>query len=117
MAKARIPPSKSWDEVAAALREMGITLDRHRLPDGSFRAYVRKDHMERFLSQLQTINERRKHGQAKDLQDCRDGPNGCADMSGDCLGAPVLQRHEDHHDAEPVLPTRRHHLHHRHQDD
>ena len=90
MAKARIPPSKSWDEVAAALREMGITLDRHRLPDGSFRAYVRKDHMERFLSQLQTINERRKHGQAKDLQDCRDGPNGCADMSGDCLGAPVL---------------------------
>ena len=90
MAKARIPPSKSWDEVAAALREMGITLDRHRLPDGSFRAYVRKDHMERFLSQLQTINERRNHGQAKNLQDRDHGSDRSPQLSGDSLGFELL---------------------------
>ena len=90
MAKARIPPSKSWDEVAAALREMGITLDRHRLPDGSFRAYVRKDHMERFLTQLQTINERRKHGQTKNLQDRDNGSDSSPQLSGDSLGFEFL---------------------------
>ena len=38
------------DEAAQILAQTGITLDKHQLPDGTYRAYVRKDKMPLFLS-------------------------------------------------------------------
>ena len=37
-------------EAAKILAQTGITLDKHQLPDGTYRAYVRKDKMPLFLS-------------------------------------------------------------------
>ena len=54
MAKVIIPPGSTWLQVSGALKELGITLDRHRLPDGSYRAYVRKDKLNLLLSHLNT---------------------------------------------------------------
>ena len=54
MAKVIIPPGSTWLQVSGALKELGITLDRHRLPDGTYRAYVRKDKLNLLLSHLNT---------------------------------------------------------------
>ena len=53
MAKVRIPKGVSVEMAASELRKIGITLGQ-RLADGRYRAYVRKDHMKQFLSNLQT---------------------------------------------------------------
>ena len=37
-------------QAANILAQTGITLDTHQLPDGTYRAYVRKDKMPLFLS-------------------------------------------------------------------
>jgi hypothetical protein len=37
-------------EAANILAQTGITLDKHQLPDGTYRAYVRKDKIPLFLS-------------------------------------------------------------------
>ena len=37
-------------QAAEILAQTGITLDTHQLPDGTYRAYVRKDKMPLFLS-------------------------------------------------------------------
>ena len=52
MAKVIIPPGYTWRQVADELRSIGVTLDGHQLPDGSYRAYVRKDHMNTFLAHI-----------------------------------------------------------------
>ena len=53
MAKLRLPPNITLAEVIPQLAEIGITVDPHQLPDGSYRTYVRKDHMQRFLAATQ----------------------------------------------------------------
>jgi hypothetical protein len=52
MAKLRLPPNITLAEVIPQLAEIGITVDPHQLPDGSYRTYVRKDHMPTFLANL-----------------------------------------------------------------
>ena len=52
MAKVQIPSGYTWRQVADQLKSIGVTLDRHQLPDGSYRAYVRKDHLQRFLTDV-----------------------------------------------------------------
>jgi len=47
MAKVRIR-DMPLKEAAKILAESGITLDTRRLPDGSYRAYVRKDKISQF---------------------------------------------------------------------
>jgi len=47
MAKIRIR-DRPLKEAAEMLAQSGITLDTHQLPDGSYRAYVRKDKMTLF---------------------------------------------------------------------
>jgi len=50
MAKVHIPPGYTWRQVADQLNTIGVTLDAHQLPDGTYRAYVRKDRLQRFLT-------------------------------------------------------------------
>ena len=50
MAKLRLPPDIPLAEVIPQLAEIGITVDPNPLPDGSYRTYVRKDHLARFLT-------------------------------------------------------------------
>ena len=50
MAKVNIPPGCTWRQVADQLNTNGVTLHGHQLPDGSYRAYVRKDRLPRFLT-------------------------------------------------------------------
>ena len=50
MAKVHIPPGYTWRQVADQLNTIGVTLDGHQLPDGTYRAYVRKDRLQRFLT-------------------------------------------------------------------
>ena len=52
MAKILLPPNRSLDELADELAPLGITLDRHPLPDGSFRVYVRRSNLQTFLKFL-----------------------------------------------------------------
>ena len=40
MAKILIPPGMTFEETARQLASISVTLDRHQLSDGSFRAYV-----------------------------------------------------------------------------
>ena len=47
MAKVRIR-DMPLKEAAKILAQSGITLDTHRLPDGTYRAYVRKDKISQF---------------------------------------------------------------------
>lgn len=54
MAKIRIK-SEEIDAVAEQLKASGITVDRHRLPDGTYRVYVRKANM------VKIINERNEY--------------------------------------------------------
>ena len=49
MAKVHIPAGYTWRQVAEQLKTIGITLDGHPLPDGTYRAYVRKDKVKHFL--------------------------------------------------------------------
>lgn len=49
MAKVRIPTGCTFEEVAHELAAVGITLDGHCLPDGRYRAYVRKENMSTFV--------------------------------------------------------------------
>ena len=46
----------TFQEVAAQLATIGITLDSHQLPDGTYRAYVRQSNREKFL---QVVNAAR----------------------------------------------------------
>ena len=46
----------TFEETARQLASIGITLDRHQLPDGSFRAYVRKDNINLLLTALTNLN-------------------------------------------------------------
>ena len=52
MAKVHIPTGSTFQEVAAQLATIGITLDSHQLPDGTYRAYVRQSNREKFLLNL-----------------------------------------------------------------
>ena len=52
MAKVHIPPGSTFEETAAQLATIGITLDRHQLPDGTYRAYTRKDKLSLLLNHL-----------------------------------------------------------------
>ena len=45
MAKVLIKEGTSFEQAAAELANIGITLDRHKLHDGTHRAYVRKENM------------------------------------------------------------------------
>ena len=56
MAKVHIPTGSTFQEVAAQLATIGITLDSHQLPDGTYRAYVRQSNREKFL---QVVNAAR----------------------------------------------------------
>ena len=49
MAKVHIPPDYTWQQVAEELKTIGITLDGHQLPDGTYRAYVRKSNLRKFF--------------------------------------------------------------------
>jgi len=49
-AKVKIPAGCTWRQVADQLNTIGVTLDAHQLPDGTYRAYVRKDRIQRFLT-------------------------------------------------------------------
>ena len=50
MAKVHIPPNATFSEIAEELKKLGITVDPNQLPDGTYRVYVRKDHMQHFLA-------------------------------------------------------------------
>ena len=50
MAKVEIPAGYTWRQVAEQLKTIGVTLDGHKLPDGTYRAYVRKDRVNQFLN-------------------------------------------------------------------
>jgi hypothetical protein len=52
MAKVHIPPGYTWQQVADQLKTIGVTLDGHQLPDGTYRAYVRKSNLKRFFNIL-----------------------------------------------------------------
>ena len=52
MAKVRIPDGYTWEQVAEQLRTIGVTLDRHQLADGTYRAYVRKKNLQKFVENL-----------------------------------------------------------------
>ena len=39
-------------EAAKILAQSGITLDTHQLPDGTYRAYVRKDKIQSFYEKV-----------------------------------------------------------------
>jgi len=49
MGKVKIPPGYTWQQVADQLKTIGITLDGHQLPDGTYRAYVRKSNLRKFF--------------------------------------------------------------------
>ncbi|MBO4453837.1 MAG: hypothetical protein J5761_02145 [Paludibacteraceae bacterium] len=51
MARIHKPPDMTLPELAESLRPYGITIGQ-QLPDGTYRAYVRKDHLQQFLSNL-----------------------------------------------------------------
>jgi hypothetical protein len=48
MAKVLIRSGISFEQAAGELATIGITLDRHKLHDGTHRAYVRKKNMPLF---------------------------------------------------------------------
>ena len=52
MAKCHIPRGYTWQQVADQLRTIGVTLDAHPLPDGTYRAYVRKSKLTQFMNHL-----------------------------------------------------------------
>ena len=93
MGKVILSPGADPKEVAQRLRKKGFVM-KQQLPDGSF------------VINKKPPKKRKKHGQAKNLQDCDNGSDRSPQLSGDSLGFELLQRHQDHHDAEPVLPTR-----------
>ena len=51
MAKVRIR-DRPLQEAAEMLAQTGITLDKHQLPDGTYRAYVRKDKIPLFYETI-----------------------------------------------------------------
>ena len=51
MAKVHKPPDMTVQELAENLRPYGITLGQ-QLSDGTYRAYVRKDHRALFMSHI-----------------------------------------------------------------
>lgn len=57
MAKVRLPPGGDWRQAAEDLATIGVTLDRHQLPDGTYRAYVRQDKMNMFLTFLTSVQK------------------------------------------------------------
>ena len=61
MAKVRIPKGMTLDELIAELAAIGITVDRHPLPDGTYRCYVPKSKINLFLGAVapELINERK----------------------------------------------------------
>ena len=52
VAKVHIPPGCTWQQVADQLKTIGMTLDRHQLADGTYRAYVRKNNLQKFVENL-----------------------------------------------------------------
>ncbi|MBQ3999311.1 MAG: hypothetical protein II644_08260 [Paludibacteraceae bacterium] len=52
MAKVHIPTGYTWRQVAEQLKTIGVTLDGHQLPDGTYRAYVRKKNLNLFINNL-----------------------------------------------------------------
>ena len=63
-----------------------------------------------------TKNNLWHYEQVTDLQNDCDNRNSIGDLCSHRTGTNVLQRDSDHYHPESVLPERRHHLHHRHQD-
>ena len=60
MAKVHIPPGSTFQEVAAQLASIGITLDAHQLPDGTYRAYVRASNREKFIQAVASLPAQKK---------------------------------------------------------
>ena len=52
MAKVKIPPGSTFEQTAAELASIGVTLDGHQLPDGSYRAYVRQENRQLFINHI-----------------------------------------------------------------
>ena len=62
MAKVLIKEGTSFEQAAAELANIGITLDRHKLGDGTHRAYVRKQNkpiFEAFIASFTSQPRRR----------------------------------------------------------
>lgn len=55
MAKVSIKQGSSFEQAAAGLKKIGITLDRHKLHDGTHRAYVRKENRALFEAFIASI--------------------------------------------------------------
>ena len=56
MAKIILKPNENIDTVAKQMAVAGITVDKHPLGNNAYRAYVRKENMERFLAFITTHN-------------------------------------------------------------
>ena len=55
MARVRIPPGSTPEQTAAELATIGVTMGQ-RLQDGSYRAYVRKENMQKFINHINQQN-------------------------------------------------------------
>ncbi len=55
MAKIILHKNENIDTIAEQLKQSGITVDKHRLPDGTYRAYVRKENMAKFAELMQPL--------------------------------------------------------------
>ena len=51
MARVKIPPGSTFEQTAAELASIGITMGQ-RLRDGTYRAYVRKENMALFMNHI-----------------------------------------------------------------
>ena len=56
MAKIILRKNEDIDTIAEQLKQSGITVDKHRLPDGTYRVYVRKENMAKFAEFMQQFN-------------------------------------------------------------
>jgi len=55
MAKIILHKNENIDTIAEQLKQSGITVDKHRLPDGTYRAYVRKENMAKFAELMKPL--------------------------------------------------------------
>ena len=77
MGKVILSPGADPKEVAQRLRKKGFVM-KQKLPDGSFVIYKKPP------------KKRKKHGQAKDLQDRDNSSDRSPQLSGDSLGFELL---------------------------
>ena len=86
MAKVRIPKGMTLEELVAELAAIGITVDRHPLPDGAYRCYVPKSKINEFINNLNQLD----YGQKQNLQNRGNDRDGDIDVPGDCFRADEL---------------------------